>query len=160
MRAVLINRQEDMLNLRAQSERRWLRHCRDKELAALREHHKAQRNNLRQRQRQDLRSYGLLDGVYPADREVQHDRRRSAEALRSATQITTETRMKEEATRKEWRERRTPPPEPRGSDDQSRERAEAALRSSTESTTKVREREEGIRQAWSRVRTTRGRGRD
>jgi hypothetical protein len=160
MKAALINRQKDMLNQRAQSERRWMRHCRDKELAALREHQKVQRNELRQHQRQNLRSYGLLDGIYPADREARRDQLRSAEALRSATQISTETRLREEATRKEWRERVTPALEPRGSDDHSRERAEAALRSSTESTTKVREREEGIRQAWSRVRTTRGRGRD
>jgi hypothetical protein len=160
VRAVLINRQKDMLNLRAQSERRWLRHCRNKERPMLREHHKDQRNNLRQRQRQDLRSYGLLDGIYPADRKILHDQLRSAEALRSATQVTTEARMKEEATRKEWRERRTPAPEARGSDDPSRERAEAALRSSTQSITKVREWEEGVRQAWSRTRTTRGRGRD
>jgi hypothetical protein len=160
MRAVLINRQKDMLNLRAQSERRWMRHCRDKERAALCEHQKAQRNTLRQRQRHDLRSYGLLDGIYPADRETRRDQLRSAEALRSAAQITAETREKEEARRKEWRERTGPAPEPRGSDDQVRERAEAALRSSMESTTKVREWEDGMRQAWSRVRSTRGRGRD
>lgn len=157
MKAVLINRQKDMLNLRAQSARRWMRHCRDKELAALRCHQKAQRNNLRQRQRQDLRSYGLLDGIDPADRQVPPDQLRSAEALRSATQITTQAQMKDEAARKEWCDRHAPTPEPTG---QSRERVEAALRSSTESTTKVREREEGIRQAWSRVRSMQRRGRD
>lgn len=66
-RAALINRQKHMLRDRSRLAGVLLRAARDKERAALRQRQKDERNELRARQQQGLRTYRLLDGIAPRD---------------------------------------------------------------------------------------------
>lgn len=145
LRFIRLRQHKETARFRARIAALTVKSLRDQERKDRAAHHKAERNVLRHRQLNGLRTYRVME----PDR-----------ALVRAGEAVSQAHAKTEAQQKEWRQTRPQPSASMATLDSEAARFAAALRATTVRGMKIAEHEDRVRHAWRRIRPGPRRGRD